>query len=119
MMDGDAAGPLTLELAHDIPQAQGGAVCWCSVTLQHRACNLAMADDVRLSEFSLYGDARAYAAAGGHWSPLADGRRWAFDYAGFIARHPNARADVAPWQPLTPTAYRVQQEAARKSQRVA
>lgn len=112
-------GDLTLELAHDIPQSCGGAVCWCSVTLQHRECNLAMADDVRLSEFSLYHDARVFASMGGMWAALKDGARWTFDYDTFVARHTGARADVSAWQPLTPAAYAIQQRAARRrSQRV-
>lgn len=111
MQEDGTAGPLTLELAHDIPQCEGGAVCWCSVTLQHRACNLAMRDDVHLSEFDLYGDARAYAAQGGTWAPLTAGRRWAFTYETFVARHPGARADVSAWIALTPRAYAVRQRA--------
>jgi hypothetical protein len=46
-------GDATLELAHDIPSAEGGAMCWCSLTLQHLACNRAMRDDVTLSSFAL------------------------------------------------------------------
>lgn len=112
MQDDGTPGDLTLELAHDIPQCDGGAVCWCSVTLQHRACNLAMGDDVVLSrDFTLHHDARDYAAMGGMWAPLRMGARWAFDYAGFVARHPDARADVSAWQVLTPTAYAVCQRA--------
>jgi hypothetical protein len=111
MMSDGAPGALTLELAHDVPQSQGGAVCWCSVTLQHRACNLAMGDAVRLSEFRLTYDAREFARAGGLWSPIRRAARWSFDYAGFLARHPHARADVTAWEPLTPNAYAVRQRA--------
>lgn len=114
MREDGTPGPLTLELAHDIPQCDGGAVCWCSVTLQHRACNLPMGDAVRLSEFRLHCDAREYAAMGGHWSPLREGARWSFDYATFVARHPHADADVTAWEPLTPLAYAVQQRAASR-----
>lgn len=113
MREDGTPGPLTLELAHDIPQCDGGAVCWCSVTLQHRACNLAMGDAVRLSEFRLTYDARVYAAAGGLWSPIRRAARWSFDYSTFEARHRGAQADPANWAPLTPNAYAVRQRALR------
>lgn len=112
----DTAGSMTLELAHDIPQARGGAVCWCSVTLQHRACNLAMGDAVTLSEFNLHHDARAFGVAGGMWAPLTAGKRWTFNYETFTARH-GARPDPAAWMPLTPAAYAIQQRAAREAAR--
>jgi hypothetical protein len=112
MMSDGTPGTLTLELAHDVPQSQGGAVCWCSVTLQHRGCNLSMGDSVTLGrDFTLYHDARDYAAAGGHWSPIRRAARWSFDYAGFLARHPHARADVSAWQTLTPAGYAAAQDA--------
>ena len=112
MTSDDVAGDLTLELAHDIPQSQGGAVCWCSVTLQHRMCNLAMSDEVSLAEYALHCDARAYAVSGGHWSPWR-GTRWAYDYDAFVASHPNATADAASWRALTPLAYAIRQRAMR------
>lgn len=113
LLPNNAAGMLTLELAHDIPQSQGGALCYCSMTLQHRLCNMLMDDMVQLNEFNLYHDAREYAARGNSWSSVNDGFRQSFNYEEFISANPSAYANVNDWRAETPLAHAVQQRVRR------
>lgn len=109
LLPNNSAGMLTLELAHDIPQSRGGALCWCSMTLQHRLCNMLMEDAIELSEFALYHDAREWAQRGNNWSPIRDGFRSEFNYAEFINEYPSAWADVSAWRAITPLAHGIRQ----------
>ena len=97
--DNGRSAALTLELAHDVPQAHGGAVCWCSMVLAHATCNRAQGE-ARLTEFNLHTDARVFAAMGGVWAPWT-GDRANYSYDSTRARKCAARRDG--WVPRTVT----------------
>jgi len=89
--DNGRSAALTLELCHDVPQAQGGAVCWCSMVLGHATCNRAQGETL-LTDYVLHADARNYAAMGGVWAPYA-GNRASFSYDSTRAAKCEARRD--------------------------
>lgn len=77
---------VSLDLCHDIPDAHGGALCWCSLRLGHRACNLAAGDETTFSDFDTHTDPAAYVLAGGLWAPYENTRARRSDESRAVSR---------------------------------
>lgn len=71
---------VTLVVAHNVPDIDGGAYCWCQTLPAHALCNRAAGDVTTFADFDVYGaHALDYARTGGLWTPREDVRGYGDD----------------------------------------